>query len=91
MKLDVLDGFDTIKVCVGYEFKGEIIDYVPYDLEDVKPSYREFKGWDKVKGVREFDKLPQNAKDYIEALEDLIGTKIGIISTSPDRLDTIVR
>jgi adenylosuccinate synthase len=91
MKLDVLDGFDTVKVCVGYEFEGEVIDYVPYDLEDVKPVYKEFKGWDKVEGVREFDKLPQNAKDYIEALEDLIGTKIGIISTSPDRLDTIVR
>jgi adenylosuccinate synthase len=91
MKLDVLDGFDTVKVCVGYEFEGEVIDYVPYDLEDVKPVYKEFKGWDKVEGAREFDKLPQNAKDYIEALEDLIGTKIGIISTSPDRLDTIVR
>ncbi len=91
MKLDVLDGFETIKVCVGYEFDGEVIDYVPYDLEDVKPVYKEFKGWDKVEGIREFDALPSEAKSYITALEELIDTKIGIISTSPDREDTIVR
>ena len=91
MKLDVLDGFETIKVCVGYEFDGEVIDYVPYDLEDVKPVYKEFKGWDKVEGIKEFDALPSEAKSYITALEELIDTKIGIISTSPDREDTIVR
>ena len=91
MKLDVLDGFEKIKVCVGYELDGEVIDYVPYDLEDVKPIYKEFKGWDKVKGARDFDELPSEAKDYIKALEDLIETKIGIISTSPDREDTIKR
>jgi len=91
MKLDVLDGFETIKVCVGYEFEGKVIDYVPYDLEDVKPVYKEFAGWDKVEGVREFDSLPANAKAYIQALEEMIETKIGIISTSPDRKDTIVR
>ncbi len=91
MKLDVLDGFQKIKVCVGYEFEGEKIDYVPYDLEDVKPIYKEFEGWEKVEGIRDFDKLPTNAKKYIEELERLIDTKIGIISTSPDRLDTIVR
>ncbi len=91
MKIDVLDGFETVKVCVGYEFEGKVIDYVPYDLENVKPVYKEFAGWDKVEGVREFDELPKNAKDYIKALEELIETKIGIISTSPDRADTIVR
>ncbi len=91
MKMDVLDGFEKIKVCIGYEFEGEVIDYVPYDLEDVKPVYKEFKGWDKVEGVREFDDLPSEAKEYIKALEELINTKIGIISTSPDREDTIVR
>jgi len=91
MKIDVLDGFKTVKVCVGYEFEGEVITHVPYDLEDVKPIYKEFAGWDKVEGVREFDKLPQTAQDYIKALEDMIDTKIGIISTSPDREDTIIR
>ena len=91
MKLDVLDGFDEIKVCVAYEIEGERIDYVPYDLDDAKPIYKSFAGWDKTEGCREFDELPHSAKSYIEALEKMIGTKIGIISTSPDRKDTIVR
>ena len=90
MKLDVLDGFDEIKVCVAYEFEGREIDYVPYDLQGVKPIYKSFKGWDSVKGIREYEKLPENAKEYIKAIEDLTSTKVGIISTSPDREDTIV-
>ena len=91
MKLDVLDGLDEIKVCVGYEFEGKKINYVPYTLESVKPIYKSFKGWSKSKGIREFEKLPLEAKDYILALEELSGAKIGIISTSPDREDTIIR
>ncbi|NWF66710.1 MAG: adenylosuccinate synthetase, partial [Campylobacterales bacterium] len=89
MKLDVLDGFEKIKVCVGYEYFGEKIDFVPFDLENVTPIYKEFDGWNGSKGVREFDKLPQNAKDYVLELEKLVDTKIGLISTSPDREDTI--
>ena len=91
MKLDVLDGFDEVKVCVAYEFEGKQIDYVPYDLQDATPIYKSFVGWDKTEGVRDFDALPQSARDYILALEDMIGTKIGIISTSPEREDTIIR
>ncbi len=91
MKLDVLDGLDEIKVCVGYEFEGKEIDYVPYTLDGVKPVYKTFKGWQQSKGAREYDALPQEAKEYIEALEKLCGAKIGIISTSPDRDDTIIR
>jgi len=91
MKLDVLDGFDEVKVCVAYEFEGKQIDYVPYDLQDATPIYKSFVGWDKTEGVRDFDALPQSARDYILALENMIGTKIGIISTSPEREDTIVR
>lgn len=90
MKLDVLDGFDKIKVCVAYEFDGKEIDYIPYDLEDVKPVYKEFEGWEKVEGINEYAKLPQSAKAYIDELEKLVGTKIGIISTGPDRDETIV-
>jgi len=90
MKLDVLDGFDEVKVCVAYEIDGKEIDYVPYDLESAKPVYKTFKGWDKTEGVREFDKLPNSAKEYIQTLEDMVGCKIGIISTSPDREDTII-
>jgi adenylosuccinate synthase len=91
MKLDVLDGFDEVKVCVAYDINGETIDYVPFDLEDAKQIYKSFKGWNSTEGVREFDKLPIEAKDYIAALEKLVDTKIGIVSTSPDRKDTIVR
>ena len=90
MKLDVLDGFKEVKVCVAYEFEGEVIDYVPYDLEDVKPIYKSFKGWDMVEGVREYDELPIEAKDYVKAIEALTLTRVGIISTSPDRKDTII-
>lgn len=90
MKLDVLDGFETIDVCVGYEVNGEVIDYVPLDLENVKPVYKTFKGWDKTKGVRRFEDLPVAAQEYLRALEELTQTKIGMISTSPDRNDTII-
>ncbi|WP_197720413.1 adenylosuccinate synthase [Helicobacter cholecystus] len=89
MKLDVLDGFDEIKVCVGYEYRGERIDYIPYDYENVKPIYESFKGWEKTEGIREFDKLPKNCKEYIHALEEMIKCRISIVSTSPDREDTI--
>jgi len=91
MKLDVLDGFDKIKVCVAYEFEGREIDYVPYDLEDVKAVYKIFPGWNKTEGARTFEELPKAAKSYIQALEEMIGAKIGIISTSPEREDTIIR
>jgi len=91
MKLDVLDGFEKVKVCVAYEVDGKEIDYVPYDLEDAKPIYKSFEGWDKTEGCREFEELPDTAKLYIQALEEMIGIKMEIISTSPDREDTIVR
>lgn len=91
MKLDVLDGFEEVKVCIAYEVEGKEIDYVPYDLEEATPVYQSFPGWSKTQGIRTFDALPQNAQSYILALEKMIGTKIGIISTSPDRDDTIIR
>ncbi len=90
MKLDILDGFKEIKICVAYEFEGEIIDYVPYDLESVKPIYESFEGWDMVEGIREYRELPNAAKEYIKIIEKLTSTKVGIISTSPDRKDTII-
>jgi adenylosuccinate synthase len=89
MKLDVLDGFEEIQVCVAYELNGEVIDYMPLDLEAVKPIYKTFAGWDKTEGIRRFEDLPQTAQEYLKALEELTKTKIGMISTSPDRNDTI--
>ena len=90
MKLDVLDGFDEIKVCVAYECNGEQIDYLPSDLENITPIYKTFKGWTKSEGARTFDALPLEAQEYVKAIEELTQTKVGMISTSPDRNDTIL-
>lgn len=91
MKLDVLDGFEKIKICVAYEVNGKRIEYVPSDMDGIKPIYEEIDGWDSVVGCREFDALPDTAKQYIERIEELTKTKVGIISTSPEREDTIIR
>lgn len=90
MKLDVLDGFDEILVCTGYEVNGEVIDYLPLDLDNVKPVYKSFPGWDKTEGARRFEDLPLTAQQYLRAIEELTQTKIGMVSTSPDRNDTIL-
>jgi adenylosuccinate synthase len=79
-----------VKICKAYELNGEIIDYFPANLEEVKPVYEELEGWDKVAGISDFDKLPEAAKRYINRIEELTNTKVGIISTSPERNDTIV-
>jgi adenylosuccinate synthase len=90
MKLDVLDGFDEVKVCVAYELDGKEIDYLPANLEDVKPIYKKFKGWDNSVGARTFDALPAEAQAYVRTIEEISQTKVGIISTSPERDDTII-
>ncbi len=90
MKLDVLDGFDEVKVCVAYEYNGEEIDYVPGDLENVKPIYKTFTGWTGSVGARKFEDLPASAQEYVKVIEEVTKTKVGIISTSPERDDTII-
>ncbi len=89
MKLDVLDGFDEVKMCVAYEYEGKEIDYMPSDIENVKPIYKTFAGWDKTEGVRNWDDLPETAKTYLKYFSEITETKIGLVSTSPDRNDTI--
>ena len=89
MKLDVLDGFDEVKVCVAYNYKGTEINYMPADLENVTPVYKTFKGWNDSVGAREFSQLPQDAQDFVKTIEEISKTKVGIISTSPERDDTI--
>ncbi len=93
-KLDVLDELDEIKMCVQYELDGETIDYLPAGVEDqlnVKPIYKSFRGWkSSTVGIKNFDSLPENAKNYIYAIEDFTGAKILSISTSPERKDTIL-
>jgi len=90
MKLDVLDGFDEVKLCVAYDLNGETIDYMPSNLDDVKPIYKTFKGWDNSVGARTFDALPKDAQDFVKTIEEISQTKVGIISTSPERDDTII-
>jgi len=90
MKLDVLDGFDEVKLCVAYELNGETIDYMPSDLDSVKPIYKTFKGWNNSVGARTFDALPKDAQDFVKTIEEISKTKVGIISTSPERDDTII-
>ncbi|GAA9371687.1 adenylosuccinate synthase [Helicobacter pylori] len=89
MKLDVLDGIDAIKVCVAYERKGERLEAFPSDLKDCVPIYQTFKGWEKSAGVRKLDDLEPNAREYIRFIEKEVGVKIRLISTSPEREDTI--
>ena len=93
-KLDVLDEFDEIKMCIHYELDGKKIDYLPALSKDqfkVKPIYKTFPGWKtSTQGVRNINELPEKARNYIIAVEDFIGTKISSISTSPEREDTIL-
>ena len=90
MKLDVLDGFEEVKLCVAYEYNGQEIDYMPADLENVKPVYKTFKGWNNSVGARKFEDLPENAQAFVKTIEEISKTKVGIISTSPERDDTII-
>ena len=93
-KLDVLDEFDEIKMCIHYELDGKKIDYLPTSSKDqfkVKPIYKTFPGWKtSTQGVRKINELPEKARNYIIAVEDFIGAKISSISTSPEREDTIL-
>ena len=93
-KLDVLDELEEIKMCIAYELEGKKIDYLPASTDDqikVKPIYKTFKGWKtQTKGIKQFDDLPDNAKNYINELEKFIQCKVSSISTSPERNDTIL-
>tara|TARA_B100000427_G_scaffold328022_1_gene340156 strand:- start:2801 stop:4093 length:1293 start_codon:yes stop_codon:yes gene_type:complete len=93
-KLDVLDGLEEIKICISYEIDGKKIDYLPASLNEqlkVKPIYKTFKGWkSSTSGIKNFKELPENAKNYINFLENFVEAKISSISTSPERNDTIL-
>ncbi|WP_043530195.1 adenylosuccinate synthase [Litchfieldella xinjiangensis] len=93
-KLDVLDGLENIRVCVGYRSKdGDVLD-TPVDSEGyeaIEPLYRDLPGWrESTLGVKRVEDLPANARSYISFLEEQVGTSIDIISTGPDRVETIV-
>ncbi len=94
-KLDVLDNFETIKVCVGYSQNGKKLKSLPADVqsyENLELEYVEFPGWKtNLTGIKEYDKLPDNVKTYIKFIEEYTETKVGLISVSPDRADSIIR
>ena len=93
-KLDVLDTFPNLKICTSYKIQNSIFNYLPSDNKSqnlVEPIYEEIQGWEvSTKNIDKFDKLPENAISYIKRLEELIECPIKIISTSPDRKDTII-
>jgi len=93
-KLDVLDGLPELQLCTGYELDGEQIDILPLGADDIarcKPIYETMPGWsESTVGVTEYDKLPVNARLYLQRIEHATGVPIHIISTSPDRDHTIM-
>jgi len=93
MKMDILDGLKTIKVCTAYKYKGKILKEFPQDLEvleNVVPIYKELPGWTvPVTGVKNYKDLPQRAKDYLKYLEDVLKAKIAVVSVGSSRDETI--
>lgn len=94
-KLDVLDGLETLRLCVAYERDGEPVDILPLSADEFDgcvPVYIDMPGWkESTLGVTDYDQLPTNARAYIEKVESLAGVPIDIISTGPDRCETIIR
>ncbi|TKZ21324.1 adenylosuccinate synthase [Shimia litoralis] len=93
-KLDVLDGFETLKICTGYELDGKMLDYLPTAADQqarCTPVYEEMPGWsDSTEGARSWNDLPANAVKYVRRVEELIGCPVAMLSTSPEREDTIL-
>jgi adenylosuccinate synthase len=93
-KLDVLDGLETLKICVGYQVGDQLLDYLPAGMRDqaaAVPVYEEMEGWaESTQGVRSFRDLNANAIKYVRRIEELIGAPVALLSTSPQRDDTIL-
>ena len=93
-KLDILDGLPEVKVCVGYELDGRRIDLLPSSMTAqaaVKPIYETLEGWSQSTfGARSWGALPANAIKYVRRIEELVETPVALLSTSPEREDTIL-
>ena len=93
-KLDVLDGFETLKICVGYELDGERLEYLPTAADQqarCTPIYEEMEGWsESTEGAKSWNDLPANAIKYVKRIEELIECPVALLSTSPKREDTIL-
>jgi adenylosuccinate synthase len=92
--MDVMDQLADIPVCIGYEIDGKVTDEIPADvqgLESIKPRYTKLKGWrESTEGITDFEKLPLAAKEYLRFQERESGARIGMVSTGPDRDQTMV-
>jgi adenylosuccinate synthase len=93
-KLDVLDGFREIKICTGYRYKGETLHHLPAAAgvqAAVEPIYETIEGWqESTRGARSWAELPAGAIKYVRLVEELIGAPVALLSTSPEREDTIL-
>jgi adenylosuccinate synthase len=93
-KLDVLDGLDEIKVCVGYELDGKVIERFPFTMgaqARIKPVWEVFEGWkESTKGARAYGELPATCIKYVRRVEELVNCPVALLSTSPEREDTIL-
>jgi len=94
MKLDVMDGLEEINLCVGYKLNGEVVDILPFGSDAVtrcEPIYETMPGWsDSSVGAKRWEDLPANAQAYLKRIEEVCGAPIDIVSTGPDREETIV-
>ena len=94
-KLDVLDGVEVVKICVGYELEGQLSEILPVGAEELErchPVYEDLPGWmESTVGIKSHERLPKNAQAYLSRIESLAGVPIDLISTGPDREETIVR
>jgi len=93
-KLDVMDGIETVRLCVGYKLNGQVVDLLPSGAEEValcEPVFEDMPGWsESTFGVKKYEDLPANAKAYLKRLEEVCGAPVDMISTGPDREETIV-
>ena len=93
-RLDILDELKTLKICVGYKHKGEVLQEFPASLKvlsEVEPIYEELPGWEcDTTGIRKYEDLPFNARRYLELLSEVSGVAIGIVSVGPGRDQTII-
>ena len=93
-RLDILDGFDEIKMCTGYKYKGELLNEIPASLKvlaEVEPVYETFKGWKtSISDIRKYEDLPKETRVYLERMAEVTGIKLGIVSVGPNRDQTIV-
>ena len=94
MKGDVLSGFQSLKVCTAYRYKGETIGHLPFNIEEenVTPIYQELKGWNAdLTNMQSYEEFPEELKNYINFIEENVGVPIKIVSVGPDRKQTIIR